>query len=82
MVCIGKYIDMFCERIGEMSTEEIIEISAEESTEVDAVVEVSVNTQILEQIYNDVHVVMVLTLVTFFMSCLRGWRKNTVKGAI
>lgn len=64
-----------------MNTEEIMENSTEMLEDVEALVEVSSDTQILEQIYNDVHIIMVLALLTFVASCLRGWRKNTVKGA-
>lgn len=68
-----------------MSTEEIVEMSTEMSTEIatsgDVVVEVSANTQILEGIANDVHLIMVFALLTFVLSCLRGWRRNVVKGA-
>ena len=39
------------------------------------------NTQILEGVYSDVHLIMVLALLTFVLSCLRGWRRNVVKGA-
>lgn len=60
-----------------MNTENIMEIS----TETEAFVEVSVNTQILEEIAADVRIIMVLALLTFFTSCLRGWRKNVIKGA-
>ena len=63
-----------------MNMEENMEISTEISTEIatsgDAVVEVSADTQLLEGIANDVHLIMVLALLTFVLSCLRGWRRN------
>lgn len=64
-----------------MSTEEIMEISTEIATSGDSVVEVSTDSQLLEGIANDVHLIMVLALLTFVLSCLRGWRRNIVKGA-
>ena len=38
------------------------------------------NTQLINNVYNDVHLIMVLALLTFVTSCLRGWRKNVTKG--
>lgn len=35
---------------------------------------------ILTNIYNDVHIIMVFAILSFAMSCMRGWRKNTLKG--
>lgn len=64
-----------------MNTEEIMEISTEMSSETETLAEVPSDTQILEGIANDVHIIMVLALITFITSCLRGWRKNTIKGA-
>lgn len=67
-----------------MSSEELLENTEilEESSEADVetIVEVSADTQILEQIYNDVHIIMVLAILTFCMSCFRGWRRNSMKG--
>ena len=60
-----------------MNTENIMEIS----TETEALVDASSNTQILEGIAYDVRIIMVLALLTFFSSCLRGWRKNVIRGA-
>lgn len=34
----------------------------------------------LLSIANDVHLILVFTIITFVMSCFRGWRKNTLKG--
>lgn len=31
-------------------------------------------------ISNDVHIIMVLAIVTFVMSCMRAWRNNATKG--
>lgn len=67
-----------------MGSEELLENTEilEESSEADVetIVEVSADTQILEQIYNDVHIIMVFTILTFCMSCFRGWRRNSMKG--
>lgn len=29
---------------------------------------------------NDVHIIMVFTIVAFVMSCMRAWRNNATKG--
>ena len=34
----------------------------------------------LSNIYNDVHIIMVFVILTFAMSCMRAWRKSTLKG--
>lgn len=34
----------------------------------------------LLSIANDVHLILVFTIITFVMACFRGWRKNTLKG--
>ena len=34
----------------------------------------------LLSISNDVHLILVFTIITFVMACFRGWRKNTLKG--
>lgn len=34
----------------------------------------------LLSIANDIHLILVFTIITFVMSCFRGWRKNTLKG--
>lgn len=31
-------------------------------------------------ISNDVHIIMVFTIVAFVMSCMRAWRNNAIKG--
>lgn len=31
-------------------------------------------------ISNDVHIIMVFTIVVFVMSCMRAWRNNATKG--
>ena len=34
----------------------------------------------LLSIADDVHLILVFTIITFVMACFRGWRKNTLKG--
>ena len=34
----------------------------------------------LLSVANDVHLILVFTIITFVMACFRGWRKNTLKG--
>ena len=34
----------------------------------------------LTNIYNDVHIIMVLVILTFAMSCMRAWRRNSLRG--
>lgn len=70
---------MVFERYGEMNTEEIMEINTE-MEEVETIIEVNTDSQYLESIAADVRIIMVLALLTFFMSCMRAWRRNTVRG--
>lgn len=37
-------------------------------------------SETLINIYNDVHVIMVLVILTFAMSCMRSWRNVTLRG--
>ncbi len=37
-------------------------------------------SETLMNIYNDVHVIMVLMILTFAMSCMRSWRNVTLRG--
>ena len=48
-----------------------------ESTEAVQVVDVS---ETVTNIYNDVHIIMVFIILTFAMSCMRAWRRNSLKG--
>ena len=84
MAYYSMYFDWIFKGVSKMSSEEFLENTEimEESSEenVEAVVEVLAATQILEQIYNDVHIIMVFTIITFCMSCFRGWRRNSMKG--
>lgn len=66
----------------EMSEEEVTEILEEcpVETYTEIVVDNTTTNEILMNIYNDVHVIMVFTIVTFVTACFRGWRKNVVKG--
>ena len=36
-------------------------------------------SETLTNIYNDVHVIMVLVILTFAMSCMRSWRNVTLR---
>ena len=49
----------------------------EESTELESVVEVDPNVLVpyLEQISFDLRVILLFTILTFVMGCLRSWRK-------
>ena len=38
------------------------------------------DTDIINNIYNDVHILLVLAILTFAMSCMRAWRKNSLRG--
>ena len=38
------------------------------------------SSETLTNIYNDVHIMMVLMIVTFAMSCMRSWRNVTLRG--
>lgn len=48
-----------------------------ESTEVVSGSAVSAD---VHAISNDVHIIMVFTIVAFVMSCMRAWRNNATKG--
>lgn len=37
-------------------------------------------SETLTNIYNDVHVIMVLVILTFAMSCMRSWRNVALRG--
>lgn len=54
----------------------------EESTQVgsETLVSEPTDSDTLLSISNDVHLILVFTIITFVMSCFRGWRKNTLKG--
>lgn len=38
------------------------------------------SSETLTNIYNDVHIIMVLMILTFAMSCMRSWRNVTLRG--
>lgn len=48
-----------------------------ESTGAVQIVDVS---ETVTNIYNDVHIIMVFIILTFAMSCMRAWRRNSLKG--
>lgn len=58
-----------------MNEEEIVEV-----VEAETLVETDSDIEILTQIRDDVRIIVAFTIITFVMSCLRGWRKNVVKG--
>lgn len=60
------------------STETLEEETAQAYQEVD--VGYAQSMEILTSIYNDVHVIMVFTIITFVTACLRGWRKSVIRG--
>lgn len=37
-------------------------------------------SETLTNIYNDVHIIMVLMILTFAMSCMRSWRNVVLRG--
>lgn len=53
-----------------------------ESTQVgsETLVSEPTDNDMLLSIANDVHLILVFMIITFVMSCFRGWRKNTLKG--
>lgn len=53
-----------------------------ESTQVgsETLVSEPTDNDTLLSIANDVHLILVFTIITFVMACFRGWRKNTLKG--
>lgn len=70
-----------------MENTEVLEVENTEIIEknnVEVYTEVPVgyeqSLELLTNIYNDVHIIMVFTIITFMTACLRGWRKNVIKG--
>lgn len=59
------------------NTEDLISETTESA---ETLVSADSQLDILTNIYNDVHIIMVLAILSFAMSCMRGWRKNTLKG--
>lgn len=57
---------------------EVIEESTQAGSE--TLVSDPADNDALLSIANDVHLILVFTIITFVMSCFRGWRKNTLKG--
>ena len=54
----------------------------EESTELEAVVEVDAAALVpyLEQMAFDLRVILLFTILTFVMGCMRSWRKSITGG--
>lgn len=52
-----------------METTEMVEVDSDPNGSEDT----------LGQIAGDVRVILVIVLLTFCMSCMRGWRRNTLK---
>lgn len=55
-------------------------LNSETTESAETLVSADSQLDILTNIYNDVHIIMVLAILSFAMSCMRGWRKNTLKG--
>lgn len=55
-------------------------LNSETTETAETLVSADSQLDILTNIYNDVHIIMVLAILSFAMSCMRGWRKNTLKG--
>ena len=49
-------------------------------TSVTEAVQIVDASETLTNIYNDVHIIMVLMILTFAMSCMRSWRNVTLRG--
>lgn len=78
MVCDCYFVRWVFKEIVSMSEENLLEST--ELVEMESTVEVDSSIEILTQIQSDVRILVVFTIITFVMSCLRGWRKNVVKG--
>lgn len=55
-------------------------INGTETIESTEVVSGSAISADVHAISNDVHIIMVFTIVAFVMSCMRAWRNNATKG--
>lgn len=49
-------------------------------TSVTEAVQMVDSSETLTNIYNDIHIIMVLMILTFAMSCMRSWRNVTLRG--
>lgn len=55
-------------------------INGTETMESTEVVSSSAISTDIHTISNDVHIIMVFTIVAFVMSCMRAWRNNATRG--
>lgn len=55
-------------------------VNGTETMESTEVVSGSAISADVHAISNDVHIIMVFTIVAFVMSCMRAWRNNATKG--
>ena len=55
-------------------------INGTETMESTEVVSSSAISTDIHAISNDIHIIMVFTIVAFVMSCMRAWRNNATKG--
>lgn len=60
-------------------TEAETETETETETEAETLQEID-TAETLQNIYNDVHLILVFTILTFASACMRGWRNHTLKG--
>lgn len=80
--CVDYWMDKEYKVMNKEEVLENTEIMEEETAESYQEVDVGYtqSMEILTQIYNDVHLILVFTIITFVSACLRGWRKSVVKG--
>lgn len=73
--------EIFSEEIIVSDTENIIPPDTENLESVTGtLVDSDSSLAVLTNISNDVHLILVFVILSFAMSCMRGWRKNTLKG--
>lgn len=66
--------------VQESSSEVSETVNGAEVMESTEVVSGSAISADVHAISNDVHIIMVFTIVAFVMSCMRAWRDNATKG--
>lgn len=71
--------EAFAASAGASTTVDGTEAVEECGTATGASITVDLPTETVQTIVNDIHLIMVFTVLMFCKSCLRSWREHTVK---
>lgn len=74
----AEIVDSGTERLEESNNGTEIDESTQVGSE--TLVSDPTDNDALLSISNDVHLILVFTIITFAMSCFRAWRQNVTKG--